>query len=386
MKKFIALRNHLFQLFYGRVLKKIFFRFDPEHVHESVTKIGTLLGSHPIGRSFVSGLFAAPAVPLLSQTIAGIHFKNPIGLSAGFDKNGMLTNILPSIGFGFAEIGSVTAKPCQGNKKPRLWRLPKSQALVVYYGLKNDGAAIISQRLAKKSFRIPIGMSIAKTYSQETSDCENGIQDYLESLRAFEHIGQYVTLNISCPNVHGGQTFQDPNNLDKLLTAVDGNSISKPIFLKISPDIADETIDGIVRCGQNHRVAGFVISNLTKNRSEFHLKDPFIPSVGGISGKPVASSSNALLKTMFQKTDGRMILIGVGGVFSPQDAYTKIRLGASLVQLITGMIFQGPQLISSIVLGLEKLLRADGFTEIGQAIGIDAMRSSESVGQKAYSN
>lgn len=305
----------------------------------------------------------------LEQTILGIYFKNPVGLSAGFDKNADLTDILPDVGFGFLEVGSITGEPCPGNPRPRLWRLPKSQALVVNYGLKNNGCAVISHRLQSKKFTVPIGISIAKTNNPLFCTTELGISDYVKAYKAFVDIGAYDTINISCPNAHGGQPFTHPQSLDILLSEIRKVPCNKPVFLKVPADSSDAEIDAIVDVAQKYSVNGFVCTNLAKSRDG--VKDTFIPERGGLSGKLVDKKSDHIIEYIYKKTQGEFVIMGVGGIFSAADAYKKIRLGASLVQLITGMIYEGPQLIGAINQGLVELLQKDGFKNISEAIGVD---------------
>lgn len=355
---------------YQYLFKKIAFRLDPEMVHDHVLVMGKWLGKCKVTRSLIARLLAYRAKSL-EQEILGIHFPNPIGLSAGFDKNAELLDILPSVGFGFVEIGSITGEPCLGNPKKRLWRLLKSKSLLVYYGLKNDGAEIISQRLKHKNFLIPVGISVAKTNSPDTVELQAGIADYVKAHRLTAEIGSYTTINISCPNAYGGQPFTEPERLGKLLQAIDEVKSSKPIFVKFSADLSDPQVDALLKVIGLHKVAGIICTNLTKNRELTSIKDQQIPDVGGMSGKVVEDLSNHLLEYVYRKTQGQYILIGVGGIFSANDAYKKIRLGASLVQLITGMIYEGPQLIGQVNRDLVKLLQRDGFSNVSEAIGID---------------
>ncbi|MBI2019367.1 quinone-dependent dihydroorotate dehydrogenase [Candidatus Daviesbacteria bacterium] len=356
---------------YKNFLRPIFFLGDPEHVHDLMTFSGRLLGSNFLTRGLTSFMFSY-SHPALEQEILGIEFKNPIGLSAGFDKDALLTDIMPSVGFGFEEIGSITGEPCEGNPKPRLWRLKNSKSLVVYYGLKNEGPEIISQRLKGKRFSIPIGTSIAKTNCADTVDTDKGIADYIKAFKKFTNIGDYFTINISCPNAFGGLPFTDAGKLDLLLSQIDQIPTKKPIFLKMAPDLSEKELDQIINVVKKHKVRGFICTNLTKDRKRAskltHKKDS-IPENGGLSGKIVEDLSNQMIKAIYQKTKGKYVIIGVGGVFSAEDAYKKIKLGASLVQLITGMIFEGPQLIGEINRGLVKLLQKDGYKNISQAIG-----------------
>lgn len=355
---------------YKTVLKKILFLRDPEDVHDHFTRVGVFLGKHGFTRSLVSRMWSY-ADPSLVQTIRGITFSNPIGLSAGFDKNAQLTDILPSLGFGFVELGSVTGEPCDGNPRPRLWRLPKSRALVVYYGLKNDGAEAISSRLQGKKFKIPTGISVAKTNNEACAQTDAGIADYAKAFSAFLEIGDFITVNISCPNTFGGEPFTDPGRLELLFQKLDAIPASKPIFLKLSPDITTSQLDAVIDVASKHRINGFICSNLSKKRDSKAIVEAAIPDKGGISGKVSEGPANDQLTYVAKKCERKFILIGSGGVFTAEDAYKKIRLGASLVQLITGMIFEGPQVIGEINRGLVKLLKRDGFKNISEAVGAD---------------
>ncbi len=366
----IYLRNRITGFLYRNVVKPIFFRIDPETVHDRMINTGRFLGNYFITRNIIKFIYSY-SNKKLEQTILGIKFPNPIGLSAGFDKDAILTDIIPSVGFGFIEVGSITGQPCEGNPKPRLWRLKKSKSLVVYYGLKNKGCEKISKRLKNKNFMIPVGISIAKTNCSKTIETDAGIKDYVKAFSKFTNIGSYFTINISCPNTFGGQPFTNSKKLDLLLTRIDRIPNKKPIFLKLSPDLIKKEIDAIINVSKQHRVHGFICTNLTKKRNIKNISDDFVPEKGGISGKVVEDLSNELIKYVYTKTKGRFVIIGCGGVFSAEDAYKKIKLGASLIQLITGMIFQGPQLISDINIGLVSLLEKDRFNNISEAIGID---------------
>lgn len=368
----IKIRNIVSRFLYKTFAKPIFFLIDPEKIHNIMISAGKFLGSNCITRGFTALAFGY-SNKALEQNILGITFKNPLGLAAGFDKDAHLTGLLKEVGFGHEEIGSITGEPCEGNPKPRLWRLKKSKGLVVYYGLKNDGCKKISKRLKNKKFNIPIGVSIAKTNCKATADKEDGIKDYLKAYKAMLEIGDYITINISCPNAFGGLPFSDPSSLNQLLQEIRNVESSKPIFLKLPPDLSEKEIDDIIETADRHKIDGFICTNLTKDRSNEeirkHLKDADTKSVGGISGNPIKDLSTKVVSQIYKKTQGRYIIIGCGGVFSAQDAYDKIKAGASLVQLITGMIFEGPQLMSEINQGLVKLLKKDGYKNISEAVG-----------------
>lgn len=370
----VKIRNLMERFFYKNVLKPIFFTFDPEYVHDRVTSVGAFLGRFVLGRIFVKAMFGY-SNKALEQKVAGIYFKNPVGLAAGFDKNGGLTQILPAVGFGFEEIGSVTGRACLGNSGKRLWRLKNSQSLLVYYGLKNDGCEIISERLSKLKFEFPLGVSIAKTNDQYTVSENQGIADYLAAYMAFKEkdIADYFTINISCPNVFGGEPFTDPEKLDHLLKALreTDSSFNKPMFLKLPAELPRDVIDQILELARKYKITGLVCTNLAKNRSNPNIKDQSVPEVGGMSGKVLQDLSDDLIGYIYKKYGNEFVLIGCGGIFTAEDAYRKIKKGATLLQLITGMIFEGPQAISDINHGLVELLKKDGYTNISEAVGAE---------------
>lgn len=341
-------------------------------VHDHITWTGRLLGYNSITKK-LTGLFFSYFHKSLEQKILGINFSNPVGLAAGFDKDARLTGILPAVGFGFTEVGTITGEKCSGNPKPRLWRLKKSKGLVVYYGLKNDGCKAIAKRLSGQKFAVPLITSIGKTNSPETIETEAGIKDYVKAYRQFTNIGHIFDINISCPNAHGGTPFSNPQKLHKLLLQIDKIPSKKPVFLKMPPDLSDKQLGEILKVVRKHKVAGFICTNLTKDRKIMKSKiyDKLETDKGGISGKVVEDLSNGLIKRIYQKTKGKYIIIGCGGIFTAEDAYKKIKLGASLVQLITGMIFEGPQVISGINQGLVKLLKKDGYKNISEAVGAE---------------
>ena len=361
MDALVRVRNTVNGTLYRTLVKPVCFRKDPERVHNFFIRAGKTLSSFTSLQSLVSLAFSY-GHPALTQTLCGIEFKNPVGLSAGFDKNAELTEIIGAVGFGFAEVGSITAQACSGNSGIRLKRFPKMQSLWVNLGLNNRGVKEIVHRLDRKKFSVPIGFSVAKTNCLATTDPEEGLQDYLASVDALESLGDYITLNISCPNAYGGQQFSEPALFRKLARAIHQRHLKKPVFVKLSPDLGAETIRQIISIAREYQISGFICTNLTKKHS---MKK------GGLSGKFVEPAANKLLRNVYAQTQGEFVLIGAGGIFSAKDAYTKIKLGANLVQLITGMIYQGPQLISEINQGLVRLLQKDGYTHISQAVGVD---------------
>jgi len=364
----ISVRNKIFNLGYVNIIRPSLFLIDPEIIHNLFIAIGRILGSNFLTKVITKLLFSY-SNKSLEQEILNIHFKNPVGLAAGFDKDGYMINLMSDVGFGFEEIGSITGQPCFGNPKPRLWRLKKLKSLVVNYGLKNQGCDKIFDRLKNKKFVIPLWTSIAKTNSKETSETEEGIKDYINSYTKLALIGDISVINISCPNSFGGQPFHDKDKLNKLLKEISKIKTKKPVFLKLSPDLSKKQIDDIILISSRYHLSGFICSNLTKEKN---ITKEIIKYPGGLSGKLVEDLSNKQIKYIYQKTKGRFIIVGVGGIFSAEDAYKKIKLGASLVQLITGMIYEGPQLIGQINQDLVKLLEKDSYKNISEAVGVDS--------------
>ncbi len=362
--------------FYKNLLRRIIFLFNSEAMHDSFTVFGEFLGKFKLLRSLTK-IFFGYENKSLSQEINGIYFKNPIGLAAGFDYQAKLTQILPSIGFGFETIGTITNKPYQGNPKPRLARLVKSQSLLVNKGFKNQGIDKIIKKLKKQKFDIPIGLSLGKTNTTKKMTREEAVADVTESFKKAEKTRlpfSYYELNISCPNLYGNITFYPPENLKELLRAVTDLKLGKPLFIKMPIEKTDREALDMLKIIASFPVQGVIFGNLQKNRKDPSLDQEEIEKykMGNFSGKPTEKRSNELIKLAFQKYGKKLIIIGCGGVFSGKDAYRKIRLGASLVQFITGLVFEGPQLAAQINRELNESLKKDGFKHISEAIGIDA--------------
>lgn len=350
-------------------MKPVLFMFDPEDIHERFSASGSFFGRFDITRWKIDKLLNYKN-EMLNQTVLGIKFENPIGLSAGFDKDAVLTDIIRHVGFGFEEVGSITAKPYAGNPRPRLWRLPKTKSLGVWYGLKNKGAEFLSKQMAGKIHNLPIGVNVAFTNCKENSDIPTAIADYASGFATMEKHADYLTINLSCPNTFSGMPFIVPENFDNLMTAIDKIPTKRPVFVKISPDMSHGDIDKFLEICGRHRIQGIICSNLVKKFDTSKIFDP-IPPNGGLSGKLVYPKAMDLLSYMYKKVGKKYIFVFVGGVFSAEDAYKAIRQGATLIELITGMIFEGPQVISEINRGLVELLKKDGYSNISQVIGVD---------------
>lgn len=362
---------------YKHVLRKALFMSKPEEIHNFMAAFGEMLGkTTPLAKAMK---FATRIEdPILEQNIENIKFENPVGLAAGFDYEARLTQILPSIGFGYETIGTITKFPYGGNQKPLLGRLPKSKSLMVNKGFKNYGAKETIKRLQNHIFDIPVGISIGQSNNNDCSTQKKNIEDILETFILFEKSKinySYYELNISCPNLHGNVTFYPPKNLRDLLKEVDSLHLKKPVFVKMPLEEPNNEVIKMIDTIISYSPKGIILSNLSKNRKNKFLHQDevkkFPEGVGSFSGKPTQERSNELIKLAYKNFGKSLVIIGCGGIFNAEDAYTKIKLGASLVQLITGLIFEGPQLPAAINSGLIELLKKDGFKNISEAVGAD---------------
>ncbi|XP_036150707.1 dihydroorotate dehydrogenase (quinone)-like [Monomorium pharaonis] len=311
---------------------------------------------------------------LLQTTVFGLHFKNPIGMAAGFDKQGEAVEGLHKIGFSFVEIGSVTPKPQPGNPKPRVFRLPEDNAVVNRYGFNSDGHDIVWERLKRlkenKNFNGIVGVNLGR--NKETKDT---VQDYIDGIKKFVDVADYFVINVSSPNTPGLRSLQNKKNLQELLNRVNAArdllGSKQPLFLKLAPDLSDSERQDVadVILGQKSRVDGLVLCNTTITRP--NLTNPNKEESGGLSGAPLTDISTAMISDMYRRTRGSIPIIGVGGVFSGTDAYTKIRAGASLVQLYTSYIYNGPPIVGKIKRELCEVLETNGFSSVTDAIGKD---------------
>ncbi len=339
-------------MIYKHLLKPTIFRFDPEVVHDFFVSIGAFLGRYALGRAMVSAIYGYRG-SLVSRTVDGIVYHTPFLLSAGFDYDAKLTNILGSIGLGGEEAGSVTARPCAGNPAPRLTRLPHSRSILVNKGLKNEGVDKIIERLKieKSKNRQPkfiVGVSIARTNDEQSASIEAGIEDYAYSFRRLteEGVGDYYTINISCPNSFGGETFASPGLLERLLARLKQIPCTKPVYVKMPINIPWSQFDALLKIIDRHGLQGVVIGNLNKDYDSLEDRSE-APAVfkGGLSGKPCTHMSTDLIYKTRELYGKRFTIIGVGGVMSPETAMEKFEAGADLVQLITGLIYEGPGLV-----------------------------------------
>lgn len=366
---------------YKKILKPVFFQFDAEVVHDFMTNSGELLGKFAATRQLTQKLFAFEH-EALTQRIGNSTFKNPIGLSAGFDYNARLTSILPSVGFGFASVGTVTRNYYEGNPKPRLGRLPQSKSLLVNKGFKSLGIErVLNNHVKLVDAGFQVGISIGATNSPQTSTTSAQIEDIVSSFSYLKNHQRaldfaYYELNISCPNVRGSGNLASPQSLTTVLTELASLKLKKPLWVKFPIEQSFEESKPLLKIMIEQGVQAVVIGNLAKSRnnSALHLDElkTIEQAKGNFSGKPTWKLSNALIQQTYKTFGNDIKIVGVGGVFSAADAYKKITLGASLVQLITGMIFMGPQLIGQINQGFVEQLHQDGLDHISEAIGISA--------------
>jgi dihydroorotate dehydrogenase (fumarate) len=366
---------------YKHVAKPVLFTIHPDKTHDYMLSSARFLQKIGVVRVLWRTAWSYQNTAVLGQKLHGIPFINPVGLSAGFDTNFELAPLMKSIGFGLMEGGSLTFEPCAGNPRPWFYRLPKTQSFVVNKGLANQGVDAIMKRLqaypADTFHNFALNISVAKTNTKTSGTDKGAIADYVGSLRAIKKagVGQLVTLNISCPNTYGGEPFTTPERLDKLLTATDAVELAQPVFVKMPSDKAWPEFQELLAVIARHNITGVTIHNLQKTREGVHPGDKLTDDIkGNLSGKPTQKTSDELIANTYKQFGDKLTIIGVGGIFNAADAYAKIRLGASLVGMVTGLIFEGPQVVGQINHGLVKLLERDGFTNISQAIGADNPR------------
>nr|WP_205912004.1 quinone-dependent dihydroorotate dehydrogenase [Rhodobacter sp. SGA-6-6] len=338
-------------------------RVDPERAHGLALK------------ALTSGLAPLPGPvtsPRLACTLAGMALPNPVGLAAGFDKNATAVPQLSRAGFGFLEVGAATPLPQDGNPKPRLFRLAEDRAAINRFGFNNDGMAAIAARLAARTRGpVPVGLNLG---ANKTS--ANRAADFARVLAACGPHVDFATVNVSSPNTEKLRDLQGPAALSALLEGVmEANAqLARPIpvFLKIAPDLTDEDLAGIAGVALSSGLAGIIATNTTLSREG--LKSAHAGEQGGLSGAPLFQKSTRVLARLSQLTEGKLPLIGVGGIFSAEEAYAKIRAGASAVQLYTAMVYQGLSLAARIAKGLDGLLARDGFATVAEAVGTDRAR------------
>ena len=377
---------------YENLVRPLMFRLDAETAHE--------VGIESL-RLGLSGLFSGGAPePFGSIERFGLSFSSPIGVAAGFDKNGLVVNQLASLGFGFVEVGTVTLEPQKGNEKPRLFRLPDDEALINRLGFNNHGAHVIAERLRRLKRRCVVGVNIGKNKDVPNDEA---VDNYLDCLSVVHDVADYIAVNISSPNTPGLRDLQRGENLESLVGALmrrigsediagtadesaghprqstpssrpdelssGGTQNAKPLLVKIAPDLTDREIEEIVDICVRHRVAGIIATNTTVSRDGLRTANIGAIGPGGLSGRPLKVRSNEVISKIYRFSKGRLPIVGVGGVFTARDAFDKITAGACLVQAYTGFVYGGPSFARDVAAGLLKLLKQHGFESMDQAVG-----------------
>ena len=371
---------------YQMSLRRLLFALDPEVAHKSAIALCKSISDSPYLQTVI-GKICAYKHERLRQKLWGIEFVNPVGLAAGFDKDAIAPNAWASLGFGFAEMGSITYHAQAGNPTPRLFRLKSDRAVLNRMGFNNRGAAAVADYLRnyqaahplKHSLSTPLGINLGKSKITPLAEAAN---DYLESFKLLKDFGDYFVINVSSPNTPGLRDLQAVDQLKGILTVMQlENANSKPLLVKIAPDLADDDIREVVSLCQLHQVSGMIATNTSIARH--NLKTTILPTTGkplteeagGISGQPLKLRSTEVIRSIYQATDGKLPIVGVGGIFNADDAWEKITAGASLIQIYTGLIYEGPFVVRQILEGLVQKLDEVGLDNISQAVGI-ANRSS----------
>ncbi len=353
---------------YYEVFKPLLYSFSPETAHNLAI---FALKNGVLPKQKIKN-HASTQVSLL-----GMNFTNPVGLAAGFDKNGDAISGLCAQGFGFVEVGTVTPKPQSGNAKPRLFRLEDDEAVINRFGFNNKGSDHFVSNLKNRPAKSIVGANIGK--NKESTDA---MSDYMMLMDAVYGLSDYITVNISSPNTPGLRNLQNKDELDGLLKAIryKADELAKmrgvkvPVLLKLAPDTSLDQREDIAALVIIHKIDGLIISNTTIGRDG--LKSKYAGETGGLSGRPVMEISTAMVKDMYRLTAGKMPIIGAGGIFSGEDAYKKIRAGASLVQVYSALVYKGFGLVEEINNSLAVLLEKDGFKHISEAVGVDANLNS----------
>ena len=363
-------------MFYRRVARPVLFAQDPEKAHELTIEMLATAASSPLGASRRVQTHAK-----LKMTVAGMEFPNPVGLAAGCDKNGKAVAAWPQFGFGFVEVGTVTALPQSGNPKPRVFRVPEYGALINRLGFNSEGSEAVAKRLAKlrrtrRALSVPLGINIGKTKIVTGEDAV--LEDYRASFRRLSRLADFIVVNVSSPNTPGLRQWQEREPLARLLETLQAESRSlaqkrgvtpTPIFVKISPDMDEAGLDDVVSVAFETKLAGIIATNTTIAR-EGALSQA--EASGGLSGKPLRERACEVLRGLHRRTQGQIPLIGVGGIFSGEDAYTRIKAGASLIQIYTGLVYEGPYLPRRINDTLLKLMERDGVKHLSELIGTES--------------
>jgi dihydroorotate dehydrogenase len=356
---------------YKKLVRPLLFAQDAERAHDFTLKILARASRDEFICNAIGKIFSAPE---LSVELFGLKFPNPIGVAAGMDKFAAAVPVWEKLGFGFCELGGVTWHAQDGNPKPRMFRAAADEAIVNRMGFNNPGAEVFAQKLSewKKSGRWPkhpVGINLGKS---KITPLEKAAEDYANSFRALRPYFDFFVVNVSSPNTPNLRRLQDKTALDEILAAIqEQNKIQKSILVKVAPDISFEAIDEILELASSRQIAGIVATNTTIERPQTNnsMLKKIYSETGGLSGKPLRAHSTEIIRHIFKQTKGKLPIIGVGGIFSADDTWEKITAGASLVQIYTGLVFEGPDITKKIVTGLRGKLERAGMKNLQEAVG-----------------
>lgn len=367
--------NGVEPLLYRNIAKPVFFKLDPEKAHHLVIGGMAKATKVPGALAMMRGMYGVKADPALTTSLFGLTFHSPIGLAAGLDKNAEAVRGFSSIGFGFMEVGTVTPKGQPGNEKPRMFRLPPDEALINRMGFNNEGTEAMRDRLAAiKDRPIPVWVNIGKN---KATPNDKAHEDYLKCIQTMYNVADLFVVNISSPNTPDLRNLQHGDELKALLSLVvdemnrqnAAHGKNKSILVKIAPDVSDSELESMTETIVQSGVSGIIATNTTLSRmgaTHVHRLEN-----GGLSGKPLTERSTEVVSQIYRMTKGTIPIVGSGGVFTAEDAYRKIRAGASLVEIYTGLIYKGPGINRELASGLKRLMKQDGFKHILEAIGAD---------------
>ncbi len=360
--------------FFRRLIRPVLFALDPEWVHDSTIKISETIGKVDWVIRLLSRFYTVNDARLRVE-LGDLCFHNPIGLAAGFDKNGRATSLLRALGFGHIEVGSVSIISSKGNPRPRLFRLPKDEAIIVNYGVPNQGAKVVGERLSHLCRQGPIGINIVETNTGLPSTSDQIIREYVEATRLLSANADYITLNLNCPNTSAGESiFDTASVLKSLMEECEKIRDLPPIFLKLTAHSdgqrMERTLLAIEKCKS---IRGFIFNIPPGKNYVTETQTSEVRSLPGtLCGPPTQSLMDAALAFWYKNVDRRRyVLIGSGGIRNSEDVYKKIRLGASVVQIYTTLVYSGPNVVRELNKGLLVLLERDGFTHVEQAVGVD---------------
>lgn len=346
---------------WSKLIRPMLFALEAERAHE----IGVAALKLGLGFSRTSETFSEFG----EIRRFGLKFPNPLGIAAGFDKNGIVVNQLGSLGFGFVEVGTVTFEPQPGYPRPRMFRLPDDLALINRLGFNNDGAEAVANRLDQLKRKCIVGINIGRNKNVRNEDATD---NYLQCFERIHAAADYVAVNVSSPNTPDLRELQRAQSLDDLLRALQLKNSqlgAKPLLVKVAPDLSEQEIVVIVETGLRNNLSGIIATNTTVSRVGLYTRDAENIGLGGLSGKPLAAQSNRVISTIYRYSKGQIPIIGVGGIFSPQDAFEKIASGASLLQAYTGFVYAGPSFARDVNTGLADILSERGFSTLDEAVG-----------------